>query len=85
MDTIYSFGLLFYRYASNSVKRRWQVNANYGHCDIDAGWLVVLDTDHSPDCSWDNKDGYPAFLYSRRSTKDLCNSKLYRINFQTPG
>ncbi|RUS88870.1 hypothetical protein EGW08_003309, partial [Elysia chlorotica] len=50
------------------IYRRFFINKNYGGCDNDAGWLVVVDTPLPP-CPWERKLGaFPQFLYAAGHT-----------------
>ncbi|KAK3782553.1 hypothetical protein RRG08_028049 [Elysia crispata] len=56
--------------------RRFFINNNYGGCDKDAGWTVVVDHP-SPACPWEKNETYPYIKYVAGQKYENWNS--YRI------
>ncbi|XP_070567302.1 uncharacterized protein [Ptychodera flava] len=52
----------------DSVSRHFFVNQNYGGCEIDVGWLVVVDTGNTS-CDWSEMKRRPYFLYGSAGQK----------------
>ncbi|XP_033626039.1 uncharacterized protein LOC117289152 [Asterias rubens] len=64
------------------IDRRFFINMNYGGCDIDRGWMVVVDSEGP--CSWEKSfSSYPAIMYSTNYTSttfnDARNDKILGI------
>nr|KAG5707428.1 hypothetical protein BaRGS_005395 [Batillaria attramentaria] len=59
----------------NSRWRRVFISRNYAGCAADRGWLVALS--RWDECDWTKNIGpYPAFLFSRKSTHAVWNTKV---------
>ena len=59
-------------------KRRFFINYNYGGCDKDRGHTVIIDKDAiSRPCLFDHHPDYPQFLYSKISTADHWNRRMF--------
>lgn len=59
-------------------KRRFFINFNYGGCDNDRGHTVIIDKDAaSRPCLFDHQPDYPQFLYSKISTADHWNRRMF--------
>ncbi|XP_071785293.1 uncharacterized protein [Asterias amurensis] len=52
---------------TGQLYRRFFINKNYGGCDVDRGWLTVVDS--ADNCQWGNSfSSYPVILYSTQNT-----------------
>lgn len=58
-----------------SLERRFFIQNNYGGCQNDAGWFLVVEKDT---CAWEQRTTRPYFLYSGLTGRDLQDSKFYR-------
>lgn len=53
-------------YVPGETNRRFYINRNSGSCYDNKGWIVVIDSESSPDVGCDYEQGpAPAFLYSQ--------------------
>ncbi|XP_033125664.1 adhesion G-protein coupled receptor G6-like [Anneissia japonica] len=60
-------------HSSDKHNRHWFSNRNYGGCQVDYGWTVVL-TGKGP-CGWDNRNtDYPQIMFSPTTTGVLWES-----------
>lgn len=60
-----------------ALKRRWFVSGNYGGCDSDAGWFVVLDKGNRGFCKWESSNKSTAgraFLFATANSKQKWSS-----------
>ncbi|XP_070568449.1 uncharacterized protein [Ptychodera flava] len=57
----------------DGISRHFFVNANYGGCGNDAGWLVVVDTENVA-CDWSEMETRPYFL---------CGSAGQKVTYQS--
>ncbi|XP_078312808.1 SCO-spondin-like [Crassostrea virginica] len=51
-----------------SLERRFFIQNNYGGCQNDAGWFLVVEKDT---CAWEQRTTRPYFLYSGLTGRDL--------------
>ncbi|XP_033109146.1 uncharacterized protein LOC117110510 [Anneissia japonica] len=51
-----------------SQSRTFYINAHYGGCSVDTGWLTIIDA--SMGCPWERGIDLPAFLYSLSDVKE---------------
>lgn len=57
-------------YRDSNCQRTFFINRNYGGCQVDAGWFVVIDSGNSYMCcpyQWSDTGTTPAFIYSKKS------------------
>ena len=62
---------------SAGALRRWYVNANYGGCGADTGWLVATGPD-ADTCGWANVASKPAILFAGATTRQNYNTGSIR-------
>ncbi|XP_056022086.1 uncharacterized protein LOC125650831 [Ostrea edulis] len=53
-----------------SLNRRFFIQNNYGGCNNDAGWFLVVEGNA---CTWEQRTTRPYFIYSGKSGRDLQN------------
>ena len=66
---------MVYSGRDGSLERRFFIQNNYGGCQNDAGWFLVVEKDT---CAWEQRTTRPYFLYSGLTGRDLQDSKFYR-------
>lgn len=54
---------------TTNFTRRWFINANYGGCGNDSGWLTVTAPGAGSGCSWEMVYTRPSILFARGGTK----------------
>lgn len=74
--SVYSLFYFKCRYPrrDGNLQRRFFVQNNYGGCQNDAGWFLVVEKDS---CDWERKTTRPFFLYSGLTGRDLQDSEYY--------
>lgn len=74
--SVYSLFYFKCRYPcrDGNLQRRFFVQNNYGGCQNDAGWFLVVEKDS---CDWERKTTRPFFLYSGLTGRDLQDSEYH--------
>ncbi|KAJ8026239.1 Contactin-associated protein 1 [Holothuria leucospilota] len=72
---IYSTSMNYFSMAGHdSISRHFFVSRAYGGCNVDSGWVVVVDYGNNAGCSWDTWWTRPFFIASAASTYQTWNS-----------
>ena len=66
-------------YRPAQLDRRFFINKSYGGCPKDLGYMVVINsgTQEGKGCLWDSHATYPQFLYSKITSADYWDRRMF--------
>ena len=64
-------------YVASRHDRRFFINKSYAGCPKDLGYMVVINSKTPAVCLWDNHATYPQFLYSKITSADFWDRRMF--------